>query len=90
MINQEECIIPIDIRFKTIMIKSSIYNYSDAYILVKVRIMIAGAGDASAARQGDERNKSVIFKNCPFINCKCEINNTEIDNSKKKMSQMIT
>ena len=32
---------------------------------------ITGVGDDVAARQDDERNKSVIFKNCaPFINCK--------------------
>ena len=47
------------------------------------RITIAGAGADAAARQADERNKVVIFKNCaPIINCKSEINNTEIDNGK--------
>ena len=36
-----------------------------------------------AARQADERNKSVIFKNCaPFTNCKSEVNNVEIDSAK--------
>ena len=36
-----------------------------------------------AARQTYERSKGVIFKYCvPFINCKSEINNTEIDNAK--------
>ena len=40
-------------------------------------------GDDAAARQAHERNKGIIFKNCaPFINCKSEINNTEIENSK--------
>ena len=35
------------------------------------------------ARQAGERNKGVIFKNCaPFINCKSEINNIEIDSAK--------
>ena len=44
---------------------------------------ITGARDNAAARQADERHKGVIFKNCaPFINCKSEINNTEIDNAK--------
>ena len=63
-----------DIRFKTAMLKSSLCDYHDA---------ITGAGDDAAARQADERNKGVIFKNCaPFINCKSEINNTEIDNAK--------
>ena len=72
-----------DIRIKTSMLKSSLSNYCDAYILVKGRITITGAGADAAARQADERDKGVIFKNCaPFINCKTEINNTEIDNAK--------
>ena len=42
-----------------------------------------GAGANAAARQGDERDKGVAFKNCaPFINCISEINNTQIDNAK--------
>ena len=51
--------------------------------IFKGRITITGAGNDAAARQADERNKSVIFKSCaPFINCKSEINNTETDNAK--------
>ena len=65
------------------MLKSSLCDYSDVYILVKGRISIIGAGDDVAARQADERNKGVIFKNtAPFTNCKTEINNIEIDNPK--------
>ena len=64
------------------MLRSSLCDYSNAYILVKGKIAITGAGDYAAARQTDERNKGVIIKNCaPFINCKSEINNTEIDNA---------
>ena len=56
-----------DIRFKTTMLKSSLCDYSDAYILVKGTITITGAGGDAAARQADERDKGVIFKNCaPF------------------------
>ena len=67
-----------DIRFKTIMLKSSLCDYSDAHILIKGTITITGAGDAAAVRQADERNKDVIFKNCsPFINCKRETNNVK-------------
>ena len=50
-----------DIRFKTTMLKSILCDYSDAYILVKGRITITGAGDDAAARQADERNKEVIY-----------------------------
>ena len=47
------------------------------------RITITGAGDNAAARQADERNKGLIFKDCVlFINCKSDINYTEIDNAK--------
>ena len=67
------------------MLKSRLCDYSDAYILLKGRIIITGSGADAVARQAinDERDKVVIFKNCaPFINCKSEINNTEIDNAK--------
>ena len=65
------------------MLKSSLCDYSDEYILVKRRITITGAGDDAAARQADERSKEVIFNNCaPFTNCISEINNIEIDNAK--------
>ena len=71
------------IKFKTKMLKSSLCDYSDAYILVKGSITIAGAGDDAATRQAHERDKGVIFKNCaPFTNCISEINNTQVDNAK--------
>ena len=69
--------------FKTTMLKSSLCGYSDAYILAKGKVTITGAGDDAAARQADEREKGVAFKNCaPFTNCISEINNTQIDNCK--------
>ena len=72
-----------DIRFKTTMLMSSLCDYSDAYMLVKGTITITGAGADAAARQADERDKGVILKNsAPFIICKIEINNSEIDNGK--------
>ena len=65
------------------MLKSSLCDCSDAYILVKGRITITGAGTYAAARQADERDKGVAFKNyAPFTNCIREINNTQIDNAK--------
>ena len=57
-----------EIRFKTIMLKSNLCDYSDAYIPVKGRLTVTGAGADAVARQADERNKGVIFKNCdPLI-----------------------
>ena len=71
------------IRFKTTTLNPSLCDYSDAYILVKGRIIITEAGDDAVVRQADERNKGVIFKNCsPFTNCKREIHNIGIDNAK--------
>ena len=71
------------IKFKTTMLKSSLCDYSDAYILVKGTITIEGAGADAAARQADERDKGVIFKNfAPFTNCISEINITQVDNAK--------
>ena len=73
----------IQIKFKTTMLKSSLCDYSDVYILVKRRITITGRGADVAARQADERDKGVAFKNCvPFTNCIGEINNTQVDNAK--------
>ena len=69
------------IKFKTTMLKSSLCDYSDAYILVKGTITTTG--DDAAARQADERDKCVVFENCaPFTNCISEINNTQVDNAK--------
>ena len=72
------------IKFKTTMLKSSLCDYSDSYILVKGKITITGAGDDAAARQADERDKGVAFKNvfAPFTNCISEINNAQVDNAK--------
>ena len=78
------------IKFKTTMLKSSLCDCSDAYILVKGTITVnntAAAAAAAAAAAGavavNNANKKVIFKNCaPFTNCRSEINNTQIDNAK--------
>ena len=65
------------------MLKSSLCDYSDAYIFVKRKITITGDGADDAAIQADERNKGVAFKNCaPFTNCISQINNTQVDNAK--------
>ena len=51
------------IRFKTTTLKPSLFDYSDAYILVKGRITITETGDDAVVRQADEKSKGVIFKN---------------------------
>ena len=71
-----------DIKFKTTMLRSSLCDYADAYILVMGTITITGAGDNDAAKQLDERNEGVVFKNCaPFTKCISRINGTDIDNA---------
>ena len=71
-----------DIKFKTTKLRSNLCDYADVYIIVKGTITITGARNDDAAKQLDETNKGVIFKNCaPFIKCISRINNTDIDNS---------
>ena len=62
------------------MLRSSLCDYIDAYILVKGNISVnITAADGAAANNVD---KKVIFKNCaPFTNCINKINNTQIDNA---------
>ena len=69
------------IRFKTAMLRSSLCDYSDAYILVKGNITVNNTAADGADANYD--NKKVIFKNCaPFTDCISKINNTDIDNAK--------
>ena len=69
------------IKFKTTMLKSSLCDYSDAYILIRGTITVNSTDAADA--DANDTNKKVIFKNCaPFTNCISEINNTQVDNAK--------
>ena len=68
------------IKFKTTMLKSSLCDYSDAYILVKRTITVNNTAPADA--DANNANKKVIFQNCaPFTNCISEINNRQVDSS---------
>ena len=63
------------------MLKSSLCDYNDLYILVKGTITVNNT--AAADDDANNVNKKVIFKNCaPFTDCKSEINNVKIDNAK--------
>ena len=63
------------------MLKSSLCDYSDAYILVKGTITVNNTAAADA--DANSTNKKLIFKKCaPFTNCISEINNTQVDNAK--------
>ena len=68
------------IKFKSLIIMSSLCDYSDAYILIKGTITVSNTGTAAGS---NNKNKKVIFKNCaPFTDCITEINNKEIDHAK--------
>ena len=68
------------IRFRRAMLRSSLCDYSDVYILVKGNVSVNNtAAEGTAAINID---KKVIFINCvPFTNCISKINNTQIDNA---------
>ena len=65
------------------MLKSSLCNYSDAYILVSGTITVAGTGADAVAISANRNNQQTISKNsAPFTYCTTEINNTQVDNAK--------
>ena len=70
----------VKLRFKATMWRSSLCDYSDAYILVKGRITVNNT--AAAGADASNSNKKIIFKNCaPFTKCISRINGTDIDNA---------
>ena len=62
------------------MLKSSLCDCSDAYILAKGTITVNNTGTATAP---NNRNIKVKFKNCAtFTECISEISNTQVNNAK--------
>ena len=58
------------------MLRSDLSDYSDAFIVIKRRITVAGNNLAN------RMNKKLTFKNnAPFRSCISKINNTFIDNT---------
>ena len=57
------------IRFKTLMLRSNLCDYSDVYILVKRTITVKALGiNNNANNIRDKRNRPVILKNnAPFV-----------------------
>ena len=69
------------IKFKTTMLKSSLCDYSDAYIHIKGTVTVNNTAAADA--DANNTNKKVIFKNCPpFTKCISEVNNVNVDDAK--------
>ena len=69
------------IRFKTLMLRSNLCDYSDAYILVKGTITVTATGvNNNANNIRDKRNRPVILKNnAPFVSCITRINGELIE-----------
>ena len=65
-----------EIRIKTSMLRSDLFDYSDAYIVLKATIIVVRPDNA-------KRNKATAFENnAPFINCTSKMNGVKIDNAK--------
>ena len=63
------------IRFKTSMLRSDLYDFSDAYIVMKGKITVTNP-------KNDACDKKLAFKNnAPFVSCVSKINNAFIDNA---------
>ena len=68
------------------MLRSSLCDDSDAYILVKGTITVPNTGIAAAP---NIINKNVILKYCaPFTDCISEINSKEINHAKYTVAVM--
>ena len=64
------------------MLKSSLCDHSDAYILVKGNITVNNKAAHGAA--ANNTSKKLAFKNCaPFTNCTSEMNNTQVDRAQE-------
>ena len=73
MINQKD--LNKEIRIKTLMLRSDLCDFIDAYIIVKGTITVTDPDNA-------KRNKAVTFKNnASFITCISKINGVKIDNA---------
>ena len=65
------------------MLRLSLWDYSDRYILVKIPKNLTEQGPNVAVIQDDKNNKQVIFKNsAPFTISTTQINNTQIEDAK--------
>ena len=66
------------IRFKISVLRSSLCDYTHAYILVKGTMTVAQATAAAS----NNANKKVILKNCaPFTKCIRRIANKQVENA---------
>ena len=71
------------IRFEAPMLRSNLCDYSDAYILVKGKIVVTAPGANNNANNiRDKRNRPVILKNnAQFVSCIIRINGELIEDA---------
>ena len=63
-----------EIRIKTSVLRSDLFDFSVAYIVVEGYITLEGDNETNT------RNKNIAFKNnAPFFNCISKINGVKID-----------
>ena len=63
-----------NVRFKTSMLRSHLFDYSNTYFVVKGRVSVTGTNE------DNRRNKKLTFKNnAPFGSWTSKINNTFIE-----------
>ena len=68
------------IRFKTWVLRSSLCNYIEEYVLLKVTITVEN--ESAQGKPNNAKNKKVIIKNCiPFTNCRSRKSNTQVDDA---------
>ena len=71
-----------NIKYKTSVIRSNLYDYSDAYIHVKGTAIVPNTAVADAPVSNT--NKKVIFKSCaPFTSFITLINNTQVEDAQE-------
>ena len=65
-----------EVRIKTSMLRFDLFDFNDAYIVVKVTITVTEPDNTT------NNNKEVALKNnAPFINCISNFNSIKIDNA---------
>ena len=71
------------IRFKTLMLRSNLCDYSDAYLLVKGTITVTAPGANNNGNNiREKRNRPLILKNnAPFVSCITRINGELIEDA---------
>ena len=76
---EDKCKPSKQIRFKTLILRSDLCGFSDAYIVAKGDITLTKDADRGFI---DMRNRSLAFKNnAPFTNFISKINSISVDNT---------